>query len=67
MKTPTDTELLDYLDKLHCNDKWNKWRWVLQQKLGCVFLDKNDTSGTETVREAIIKHMEKSKETVLTN
>jgi len=59
MKTPTDTELLDYLDKLATNNEWNKWRWVLQQKLGCVFLDKNDTSGTDTVREAIIKHMEK--------
>ena len=57
MKTPTDTELLDYLDKLSTE---NKWRWVLQNKFRCVFLDKNDTSGTETVREAIIKHMEKN-------
>jgi hypothetical protein len=65
MRTPTDTELLDYLEG-YANNKENKWRWVLQHKFGCVFLDRNDTSGTETAREAIIKHMEKSKETDLT-
>lgn len=63
MKTPTDTELLDYLDNMRPDTKWG---WMLFTNYGCVFLDKNITSGTETVREAIIKHMEKSKVTNLT-
>ena len=65
MKTPTDTELLDYLDKLANNKSYRKWG--LSAVNGNVYVDNKYSLGTNTVREAIIKHMEKSKETVLTN
>ena len=63
MKTPTDKELLDYLDKLPSK---STWYWQLTVSYGCIFLDKNTSFGTKTVREAIIQHMEKNKETDLT-
>jgi hypothetical protein len=58
MDTPTDTEILDYLDNLPAEPKWE---WQLQHKLGCIFLDKNTSIGTQTVREAVILHMEKER------
>jgi len=64
MKTPTDTELLDYLDKLANNKSYRKWG--LSAVNGNVYVDNGYSRGTKTVREAIIKHMEKSKETDLT-
>lgn len=62
MKTPTDTELLDYLDEL---DTKAGWGWELQHEFGCVFLSKCISSGTQTVREAIIQHMDKAKNLTL--
>jgi len=56
MSTPTDTEILDYLDNLTTE---GKWKWELQHKLGCIFLDKNTSIGAQTVREAVILHMKK--------
>jgi len=65
MKTPTDTELLDYLDKLANNKSYRKWG--LSAVNGNVYVDNGYSRGTDTVREAIIKHMEKEQGIELTN
>jgi len=61
MKTPTDTEMLDWLEK-----QGNSYMWNAQTEKdfpfvrGCFFLNRNSTSGLESAREAISKAMERS-------
>lgn len=60
MKTPTDTEMLDWLEK-----QGKYYGWSVQTESDypnvrdCVWLSRNSSSGTKTAREAIAKAMER--------
>jgi hypothetical protein len=60
MKTPTDTEILNWIET--CGSTENKWKLQTENDyphvVGCVFLSRNSKSGHETVREAVIEAME---------
>jgi hypothetical protein len=64
METPTDTELINWL-----NAQGSYYRWTVQIETDypfvkrCVFVQRNSTEGEPDIRTAIIKAMQRQQQT----